>query len=68
MTAVPAQVAGVRRIAVMTPRPVDAILVVARELGIDEIYSVGGAQGVAALAFGTASIEPVDKIVGPGNA
>ena len=68
MTAVPAQVAGVRRIAVMTPRPVDAILVVARELGIDEIYAVGGAQGVAALAFGTASIPAVDKIVGPGNA
>ena len=68
MTAVPAQVAGVRRIAVMTPRPVDAILVVARELGIDEVYAVGGAQGVAALAFGTASIQRVDKIVGPGNA
>lgn len=67
MTAVPAQVAGVRRVAVMTPRPVDVILVVARELGIDEVYAVGGAQGVAALAYGTASIEPVDKIVGPGN-
>jgi histidinol dehydrogenase len=68
MTAVPAQVAGVRRIAVVTPRPVDAILVVARELGIDEVYEIGGAQAVAALAFGTASIERVDKIVGPGNA
>lgn len=68
MTAVPAQVAGVRRLAVMTPRPIDAILVVARVLGIDEVYAIGGAQGVAALAFGTASIEPVDKIVGPGNA
>lgn len=68
MTAVPAQIAGVRRIAVMTPRPVDPILVVARELGIDEIYAMGGAQGVAALAYGTASIEAVDKIVGPGNA
>ena len=51
----------------MTPRPVDAILVVARELGIDEIYAIGGAQGVAALAYGTASIAPVDKIVGPGK-
>jgi histidinol dehydrogenase len=68
MSAVPAQVAGVRRIAVMTPRAVDPTLVVARELGIDEIYEVGGAQGVAALAYGTASIPPVDKIVGPGNA
>ena len=68
MTAVPAQVAGVSRIAVVTPRPVDPILVVARELGIDEIHAVGGAQAVAALAFGTESIRAVDKIVGPGNA
>jgi histidinol dehydrogenase len=68
MTAVPAQVAGVRRIAVVTPRPVDATLVVARELGLDEIYAVGGAQAVAALAYGTKSIPAVDKIVGPGNA
>src|SRR5882672_3951578 len=68
MAAVPAQVAGVRRIAVITPRAVDSTLVVARELGIDEIYEVGGAQGVAALAYGTDSIPAVDKIVGPGNA
>jgi histidinol dehydrogenase len=68
MTAVPARVAGVDRIAVITPNPVAAILVVARELGIDEVYAVGGAQGVAALAYGTASIAPVDKVVGPGNA
>jgi len=68
MTAVPAQAAGVRRIAVVTPRAVDPILVVARELGLDEVYEVGGAQAVAALAYGTASIPPVDKIVGPGNA
>jgi histidinol dehydrogenase len=68
MTAVPARVAGVRRVAVVTPRPVPAILVVARELGIDEVYAVGGAQAVAALAFGTESIQPVDKIVGPGSA
>jgi histidinol dehydrogenase len=68
MTAVPALVAGVGRIAVITPRPVDPILVVARELGLDEVYEVGGAQGVAALAYGTASIPAVDKIVGPGNA
>jgi histidinol dehydrogenase len=68
MTAVPARVAGVGRIAVITPNPVDPILAVARELGIDEVYSVGGAQGVAALAYGTQSIPRVDKIVGPGNA
>ncbi len=68
MTAVPARVAGVRRIAVVTPSPGDATLVVARELGIDEVYAVGGAQAVAALAFGTDTIEPVDAIVGPGNA
>jgi histidinol dehydrogenase len=68
MTAVPAQVAGVPRLAVMTPRPVEATLVVARELGIDEVYAIGGAQGVAALAYGTESIPAVDGIVGPGNA
>jgi histidinol dehydrogenase len=68
MTAVPALVAGVRRIAVITPNPVDATLVVARELGLDEVYAVGGAQAVAALAYGTDSIPPVDRIVGPGNA
>jgi len=68
MTAVPALVAGVRRVAIVTPNPVDAILVVARELGLTEIYAVGGAQAVAALAYGTESIPPVDRIVGPGNA
>lgn len=68
MTAVPAQVAGVRRIVVVTPRPVDATLVVARELGLEEVYAVGGAQAVAALAYGTETISPVDRIVGPGNA
>lgn len=68
MTAVPAQVAGVERVVVVTPNPVDAILVVARELELDEIYAVGGAQAVAALAYGTATIAPVDRIVGPGNA
>jgi histidinol dehydrogenase len=67
MTAVPAQVAGVRRIAVVTPRPVDATLVAARELGLDEVYAVGGAQAVAALAYGTATIPAVDVVVGPGN-
>ena len=68
MTAVPALVAGVRRIAVVTPNPADATLVVARELGIEEVYAIGGAQAVAALAYGTATIDPVDAIVGPGSA
>ena len=67
MAAVPARVAGVKRIAVVTPRPAEVTLAVARELGIDEVYAVGGAQAVAALAYGTETIAPVDKIVGPGN-
>ena len=67
MAAVPARVAGVGRVAVVTPRPAEATLAVARELGIDEVYAVGGAQAVAALAYGTETIPPVDKIVGPGN-
>ncbi len=67
MAAVPAQVAGVERIAVVTPRPSEATLAAAYTLGIDEVYAVGGAQAVAALAYGTATIPAVDKIVGPGN-
>ncbi|MGI9111604.1 MAG: histidinol dehydrogenase [Gaiellaceae bacterium] len=67
MAAVPAQVAGVGRIVVVTPRPAEVTLAVARELGLDEIYAVGGAQAIAALAYGTETIAPVDKIVGPGN-
>jgi len=73
MTVVPAQVAGVKEIVIVSPprykgsiHPV--ILGVCKELGIEEIYRIGGAQAVAALAFGTASIRPVQKIVGPGNA
>jgi histidinol dehydrogenase len=72
MTAVPAQVAGVKEIAVVSPprhngsiHPV--ILAVCCELGIDEVYRIGGAQAVAALAVGTETIAKVDKIVGPGN-
>jgi histidinol dehydrogenase len=68
MTAAPALVAGVRRIAVVTPSPSDAILVAARELGVDELYAVGGAQGVAALAYGTETIAAVDAVIGPGSA
>jgi histidinol dehydrogenase len=67
MTAVPARVAAVGRIAVATPSPSPALLATARELGIDEVYSIGGAQAIAALAYGTETIVPVAKIVGPGN-
>jgi histidinol dehydrogenase len=67
MAAVPARVAGVERIAVATPKASEATLAAAHALGIDEVYAVGGAQAVAALAFGTETIAPVDKIVGPGN-
>src|SRR5690606_39508724 len=72
MNAVPAKVAGVERIAMVVPTPdgqiAPAILLAAEIAGVDEIYRVGGAQAVAALAYGTATIAPVDKIVGPGNA
>jgi histidinol dehydrogenase len=71
MNAVPAQVAGVGRIAITTPpgtlETVPAVAAVIHALGITEVYRVGGAQAVAALAFGTESIARVDKIVGPGN-
>jgi len=67
MAVVPALVAGVERIAVATPKPVPAILATARELGVTEIYAIGGAQAVAALAYGTETVQRVDKIVGPGQ-
>jgi histidinol dehydrogenase len=67
MTAVPARVAGVRRIAVATPGGSEPVLAAARALGIDEVYAVGGAQAVAALAYGTETIPAVDKIFGPGS-
>lgn len=73
MTAVPAQVAGVPEIVVATPpdrstgRVAPIILATAALIGINEIYSMGGAQAIAALAFGTASVPRVDKILGPGN-
>jgi histidinol dehydrogenase len=72
MNAVPAKVAGVERVAMVVPTPDGAlnplVLAAARIAGVDEIYRVGGAQAVAALAYGTATIAPVVKIVGPGNA
>jgi histidinol dehydrogenase len=67
MTAIPAQVAGVARIVAVSPRPAPETLAVAHLLGIAEFYRLGGAHAVAALAYGTASIQRVDKIVGPGN-
>ncbi len=72
MNALPAQVAGVQRRVMVVPAPDGVInplvLAAARIAGIDEIYRIGGAQAVAALAFGTATIAPVDKVIGPGNA
>ncbi len=72
MNAIPARVAGVARLAICVPTP-DGVLnplvaMAARLAGIDEIYRIGGAQAIAALAYGTATIPPVDKITGPGNA
>jgi histidinol dehydrogenase len=72
MNAIPAQVAGVERLVMVTPTPDGAInplvLYAAKLSGISEIYRIGGAQAVAALAYGTQTIAPVDKITGPGNA
>lgn len=71
MNALPAQIAGVRRIVMVTPSGPEgipsAILAAAKIAGVDEIYQIGGAQAIAALAYGTESIPKVDKIVGPGN-
>src|SRR5208282_4923686 len=67
MTAIPAQVAGVKRIVVVSPKPAPETLAAAHLLGITEFYRLGGAHAVAALAYGTASLTRVDKIVGPGN-
>jgi histidinol dehydrogenase len=72
MNAVPAKVAGVQRLVMVVPAPDGRlnplVLAAAALAGVDEVYRVGGAQAVAALAYGTATIRPVDKIVGPGNA
>lgn len=67
MTVVPAQEAGVRRIVIASPQPSAALLAAADRLGLHEIARIGGAQAIAALAYGTRSIPRVDKIVGPGN-
>ena len=73
MNAIPAKIAGVKDIAITTPAGKDGkinphVLVAAAEVGIKTIYKVGGAQAVAALAYGTESVRKVAKIVGPGNA
>ena len=72
MNAIPAKVAGVKRLAITVPTPdnkVNPMVLLAAQLsGVDEVYRVGGAQAIAALAYGTKTIEPVDKITGPGNA
>jgi histidinol dehydrogenase len=68
MTTVPAKVAGVREVFMTTPGPSPETLAAALEAGVDRIFLVGGAQAIAALAYGTESIPRVDKIVGPGNA
>ncbi|MGQ3488538.1 histidinol dehydrogenase [Roseovarius pacificus] len=72
MNAIPAKVAGVERLAITVPTPDGQanplVLLAARLSGVDEIYRVGGAQAIAALAYGTETIAPVDKITGPGNA
>lgn len=67
MTVIPAQVAGVKDIRVVSPRPAPATLAAAALLGVREFYRIGGAQAIAALAYGTKSIPRVNKIVGPGN-
>lgn len=68
MTAIPARVAGVREIIMVTPGPSTEALAAAKVAGVDRIFHIGGAQAVAALAYGTQSVPRVDKIVGPGNA
>lgn len=68
MTVIPAQVAGVRNLRVVSPRPSPEVLAAAAMLGVREFHRVGGAQAIAALAYGTPTIPRVDKIVGPGNA
>ncbi len=68
MTAVTAKAAGVREVIAVCPRPTDAVYAAALEAGVDRMFRVGGAQAIAALAYGTKTIPAVDKIAGPGNA
>ena len=68
MTAVPAKVAGVAEVVMVTPGPSDEVLAAALVAGVDRVFGIGGAQAIGALAYGTESVPRVDKIVGPGNA
>ena len=67
MTAIPARVAGVPEVIAMCPRPEPVVMAAALEAGVSRLFRVGGAHGIAAMAYGTATIPQVDKIVGPGN-
>ncbi|MGH9328710.1 MAG: histidinol dehydrogenase [Terriglobia bacterium] len=67
MSVIPAQVAGVPDIMITSPRPAPAVLVAADVLGIEKVFRLGGAQAIAAFAYGTASVPRADKVVGPGN-
>jgi histidinol dehydrogenase len=67
MTAIPARVAGVAEVVAVCPKPAPVVMAAAVEAGVDRLFRVGGAQAIAALAYGTATIPRVDKIVGPGN-
>jgi histidinol dehydrogenase len=68
MTAIPARVAGVRDVVAVCPRPDPTVMCAAREAGVSRLFRLGGAHAIAALAYGTATVPRVDKIVGPGNA
>ena len=67
MTAIPARIAGVKEVVAVCPKPDATVLCAAREAGLDRLFRLGGAHAVAALAYGTATVPKVDKIVGPGN-
>lgn len=67
MAAIPAKVAGVREVILLTPRPSEVVLCAAELAGVDRVFAIGGAQAIAAVALGTAQVPRVDKIVGPGN-
>ena len=68
MTAIPARVAGVREVIAVCPKPEATVMLAALEAGVDRMFRIGGAQAIAALAYGTGTVPRVDKIVGPGNA
>ncbi|MGO2299427.1 histidinol dehydrogenase, partial [Paucilactobacillus nenjiangensis] len=67
MNAIPGKLAGVKRLVMVTPDPTEAVLAAAKIAGVDDIYQLGGAQAIAALAYGTETVPRVDKIFGPGN-